>query len=182
MKVSSLRHNGDARAGFSGAGRERLRPALLDRLTDDAPGQCTEPSGQFLASERQYRESVLRDLRWLFNTSSLTLPSDGDGKSAPSGSVLNFGIQPLAGRRMSEIQWHNLEHEIHQAIRTFEPRVIADSLEVRCISGADNLAHHNLVALQIRGLLWSVPYPLEFLLRSEIDLESGQVNLLSEGL
>lgn len=182
MKTSSLRHNGEARAGSSTAGRERLRPALLDRLTDDAPDRCTESAGQFLLSERQYRESVLRDLRWLFNTSSLMLPFEGDERHAPASSVLNFGIQPLAGRRISEIQWHRLEHEIYQAIRTFEPRIIADSIEVRCMPGAESLAHHNLVALQIRGLLWSVPYPLEFLLRSEIDLESGRVDLQSEGL
>jgi len=29
----------------------------------------------------------------------------------------------------------------------------------------------------IRGELWSIPYPLEILLRSDIDLETGQVVL-----
>lgn len=161
--------------------RERLRPALLDRLTDEAPDQRLEAAGQFLASERLYRESVLRDLRWLFNTSSASSSRDSQRVRTPRHSVLDFGIQPLAGRRMSEIEWHSLEHEIHQAIVAFEPRIIADSLEVRCVPAEEALSHHNLLALRIRGLLWSVPYPLEFLLRSEIDLESGQVNLVSEG-
>jgi type VI secretion system protein ImpF len=158
--------------------RERLRPALLDRLTDEAPDQRCEAAGQFLASERMYRESVLRDLRWLFNTSS-TAPSVRT--HGQRNSVLNYGIQPLAGRRMSEIEWHSLEHEIHQAILAFEPRIIPDSLEVRCVPAEEALSHHNLLALRIRGLLWSTPYPLEFLLRSEIDLETGQVNLVPEG-
>ncbi|WP_447753451.1 type VI secretion system baseplate subunit TssE [Pseudomonas nicosulfuronedens] len=161
--------------------RERLRPALLDRLTDEEPAQRWEAAGQFLASERLYRESVLRDLRWLFNTSNATAPSRPGHSTARRNSVLDYGIRPLAGRRMSEIEWHSIEHEIREVIVAFEPRIIPDSLEVRCIPGEDALAHHNLLALQIRGLLWSVPYPLEFLLRSEIDLESGQVNLLPEG-
>ncbi|WP_152220296.1 type VI secretion system baseplate subunit TssE [Pseudomonas sp. SCB32] len=161
--------------------RERLRPALLDRLTDEAPDQLREPAGQFLTSERLYRDAVLRDLRWLFNTSNVTTASEARRSAIDHHCVLGYGIRPLAGRRMSEIEWHSIEQEIHQVIVAFEPRIIPDSLEVRCIPAADTLAHYNLLALRIHGLLWSVPYPLEFLLRSEIDLESGQVNLLSEG-
>ncbi|MBG6287938.1 MULTISPECIES: type VI secretion system baseplate subunit TssE [Pseudomonas] len=167
--------------GVNAPARERLRPALLDRLTDEAPEQRWEAAGQFLANERLYRDSVLRDLRWLFNTSSTAPLPSGNRMRALQSSVLNYGIQPMAGRRMSEIEWHSLEHEIRRAISLFEPRIIANSLEVRCVHGNDALAHHNRLALQIRGLLWSAPYPLEFLLRSEIDLESGQVNLLPEG-
>ncbi|MCY1431830.1 type VI secretion system lysozyme-like protein [compost metagenome] len=151
-------------------------------MLDDAPEQGREAAGQFLVSERLYRESVLRDLRWLFNTSSAASLIDFNRMRLLRESVLNYGIQPLAGRRMSEIEWHSVEFEIHQAITAFEPRILADSLEVRCIPSEEALSHHNLLALQIRGLLWSVPYPLEFLLRSEIDLESGQVNLMPEGL
>lgn len=176
MKSPSLRSNSP-----SAQTRERLRPALLDRLTDEAPDQRAEAAGQFLASERMYRESVLRDLRWLFNTSSTSPSLDSQHARAKRNSVLDFGIRPLAGRRMSEIEWHSIEHEIHQTIIAFEPRIIPDSLEVRCIPAEEALSHHNLLALRIHGLLWSVPYPLEFLLRSEIDLESGQVNLVSEG-
>ena len=38
-----------------------------------------------------------------------------------------------------------------------------------------SLDHHNVLSFEIRGQLWSLPYPLELLLRSNIDLESGQV-------
>ena len=39
---------------------------------------------------------------------------------------------------------------------------------------------HNVLAVVIRGQLWSIPYPLEMLLRSDIDLETGQVVLHDE--
>jgi type VI secretion system protein ImpF len=172
---------GNSSHGASQPPRERLRPSLLDRLTDEAPDQRSEAAGQFLASERLYREAVLRDLRWLFNTSSDAPHLDHTGAQTPRHSVLNFGIPPLAGLRMSEIEWHNIEQEIHQAIIAFEPRIIPASLEVRCIPAEEALSHYNLLALRIRGHLHAVPYPLEFLLRSEIDLESGQVNLVPEG-
>ena len=40
---------------------------------------------------------------------------------------------------------------------------------------------HNHVGLMIRGMLWAQPVPLEFLMRSRIDLEEGRF-LLEEKL
>jgi type VI secretion system protein ImpF len=37
--------------------------------------------------------------------------------------------------------------------------------------------HHNVVSLHISGHLWAQPVPLEFLLRTELDLETGQVQV-----
>ena len=47
--------------------RERLSPALLDRLTDDAPGDRLEAETQRVMNKAQLRQAVLRDLSWLFN-------------------------------------------------------------------------------------------------------------------
>jgi type VI secretion system protein ImpF len=38
-------------------------------------------------------------------------------------------------------------------------------------------AAHNLIMFEIRGQIWSVPYPIEMLLKSSIDLETGAVTL-----
>jgi type VI secretion system protein ImpF len=48
--------------------QERLQPALLDRLTDDEPDKKLEPRENRVLSKRKLRESVLRDLGWLFNS------------------------------------------------------------------------------------------------------------------
>ena len=40
-----------------------------------------------------------------------------------------------------------------------------------------NLEHHNVIGVEIRGQLWAQPVPLELLVRTEIDLETGQVEV-----
>ena len=54
------------------------------------------------------------------------------------------------------------------------------TVDVRGITTTSSLDHHNVLSFEIRGQLWSVPYPLELLLRSNLDLESGQVVLLEQ--
>ena len=51
--------------------QDRLQPALLDRLTDDEPDKKVEPREARVLSKRRMRESVLRDLAWLFNATQL---------------------------------------------------------------------------------------------------------------
>jgi len=41
----------------------------------------------------------------------------------------------------------------------------------------DAMDHHNVIGVQITGQLWAQPLPLELLLRTEIDLETGQVEV-----
>jgi predicted component of type VI protein secretion system len=45
--------------------RERLQPSLLDRLTDDEPGDVQESADKRVLSPNQLKVSVLRDLTWL---------------------------------------------------------------------------------------------------------------------
>ena len=73
-----------------------------------------------------------------------------------------------------------LEQEIEQAIALFEPRVMADTLSVRSIVSSDDEASHNMVVFEIRGQIWAHPYPIEMLLKSSIDLETGSVSLLDQ--
>ena len=161
--------------------QDRFQPALLDRLTDSAPRRMTDTAGEAVLTHAQLRRSVLRDLRWLLNTLNLETTHDLGAYAQVRASTLNYGINAMAGRRMSEVDWLDLENAITQAIRTFEPRILPDTLRVRCVTEADTLMHHNIVSLSIQGMLWCVPYPLEFLFRTEIDLESGDVELADAG-
>ena len=48
--------------------RDRLQPALLDRLIDERPdSQALETAEQRVISKIKLRQSVLRDLNWLLN-------------------------------------------------------------------------------------------------------------------
>jgi type VI secretion system protein ImpF len=66
---------------------------------------------------------------------------------------------------------------IKRAIRTFEPRVLPDTLQVKILPAEDGYRTHNQLTMEIRGQLWSEPYPIDLLLRSRVDLESGQILL-----
>jgi type VI secretion system protein ImpF len=156
--------------------QEQLQPALLDRLTDEEPDKKLEPRLQRVISKRRMREAVLRDLAWLFNTTRLDPDMDPVTLPFARRSVINFGLPPLAGQTASSIEVPDLERAIRQAILDFEPRILPASLRVRALETA-GLDHHNVIGVEISGQLWAQPLPLELLVRTEIDLETGQVEV-----
>lgn len=163
------------------AARDRLQPSLLDRLMDDEPARREEPREWSMLTHAQLREVVLRDLRWLLNTVSLEATDDLGPYQPVAGSVVNYGVRAMAGKRMSDIDWIDVEDSIRRAIATFEPRILDSSVEVRCVTDTGTLEHHNVLSLEIKGMLWCVPHPLEFLFRTDIDLESGHMDLRDLG-
>jgi type VI secretion system protein ImpF len=76
---------------------DRLQPALLDRLTDDAPQAAVESRDQRVLSMRGLRKAVLRDLGWLLNSTGLGAVQALDGTPLAAQSVLNFGLPDLTG-------------------------------------------------------------------------------------
>jgi type VI secretion system protein ImpF len=156
--------------------RDRLQPALLDRLTDDAPAQLHEPEERRVMTKAQLRQAVLRDLGWLFNATQ-PHPQWEESHPALAGSVLNFGLPPLAGQRVSRLDVSQLERTILLAITRFEPRILPHTLSVHAVEAGSVLDTHNMVEFEIRGHLWAQPVPLEILLRTRLDLEAGQVEV-----
>lgn len=160
----------------TGEVRDRLQPALLDRLTDDAPALREEPLDRRVMSKSQLRQAVLRDLGWLFNATQ-PIAASIDVPNAVAESVLNYGLPPLSGQLVSKVDVNLLERTIRQAILRFEPRLLADSLKVVALEATHVLDTHNTIEFEIRGHLWAQPVPLEVLLRTKLDLEAGQVEV-----
>ena len=156
--------------------RDRLQPALLDRLTDDDPFHRVEAEERRVMTKSQLRQAVLRDLGWLFNAIQ-PLGKATEAYARVGDSVLNFGLPALSGQLASRIDVHLLEKQIRQAILRFEPRILPDTLEVRAIETQSVMDTHNVIEFDIRGHLWSQPVPLEILLRTQMDLEAGQVEV-----
>ena len=156
--------------------RNRLQPALLDRLTDDARGDTSELDEQRVMSKAQLRQAVLRDLSALFNAVQ-PLGAGADGDPMLMSSVLNYGLPPLSGQLASRLDVNVLERVIREAIVRFEPRILPDTLQVRALEATSVLDTHNVIEFEIRGHLWSQPVPLEILLRTQLDLEAGQVEV-----
>jgi type VI secretion system protein ImpF len=157
--------------------QERLQPALLDRLTDEEPASAQEPIERRVMSKSRLRQAVLRDLAWLFNATRLEAGTSLDYAPQVRRSVVNFGLPALSGRTSASMDVVELERAIRQAILDFEPRILPDSLEVKAVRAANPHEQHNIVGVQIQGQLWAQPVPLELLVRTEIDLETGNVEI-----
>lgn len=157
--------------------QERLQPALLDRLTNDAPDKKVEPRENRVISSRQLRKAVLRDLAWLFNATRLAPDADLAGLPYVEHSVLNFGLPPLAGEIASTLDVPELERTVKQMILDFEPRIVPRTLQVEALVSELQLDHHNVISIEIRGALWAYPVPLELLLRTDVNLETGEVRI-----
>jgi type VI secretion system protein ImpF len=156
---------------------ERLQPALLDRLRDDDPLSSTEPRENRFMSKRELRAAVLRDLTWLFNATRMETADNLAGAPLVRKSVVNYGLPAMSGRPASALDITELERNIRQAIVDFEPRILSATLRVTALVHEDQLDHHNVIGVEITGQLWSQPIPLELLLRTEIDLEAGTVEI-----
>ena len=156
--------------------KEKLQPSLLDRLTDDDPASKVESREQRVLSMQRLRELVLRDLAWLLNCESLGNLEDLDEYPHVRTSVLNFGIPALSGTTLSGTDLAKLERRVIDAVRTFEPRILAESLSVRASSSEAEMSRKSL-AIEIEGELWAQPIPQRLFLRTELDLDTGNVTI-----
>jgi type VI secretion system protein ImpF len=157
--------------------QDRLQPALLDRLTDDEPEKKKEPREARVLSKSRMRQSVLRDLAWLFNATRFEAVADLSSVPYVRRSVLNFGLPALSGSTASSLDITDLARAVRDAILMFEPRILPGTLQIRTVLEAGALDHHNVIGVEIHGELWAQPVPLEFLVRTEFDLETGKVQI-----
>ncbi len=153
--------------------KERLQPSLLDRLTDDEPTKTVEPREKRVLSLTRLRQSVNRDLVWLLNTGCLETIQDLSDYPHVRQSVLNFGIPDITGSTISSADRTVLERVLRQAILTFEPRILKNTLKVRTKAGGE----HNTVVFEIEGELWAQPLPEHLYLKTILDLELGSVDI-----
>jgi len=83
-------------------------------------------------------------------------------------------------QRLRESRELGVELELHARSHegdAFEPRILASTLEIRTLLEAGDLDHHNVIGVEIHGELWAQPVPMEFLVRTDFDLETGKVRI-----
>jgi type VI secretion system protein ImpF len=158
-------------------GRERLQPSLLDRLGDDDRQSLVESRERRVLSMRGLRKAVLRDLGWLLNSTGLGAAQALDGYPLAAQSVLNFGLPDLAGKTASGLDRAELARRIRQAIWDFEPRILRDTVRVVALAPGQPGAAPNQVAFEIHGELWGQLLPERLYLKTELDLEIGEIRL-----
>ncbi|VAW69214.1 Uncharacterized protein ImpF [hydrothermal vent metagenome] len=154
-----------------------MQPSLLDRLTDDEPEKKTEARDRRGLSQAKLRQSVLRDLNWLFNSSNLVTVQDLDDYPEVVNSVLNYGMPDFTGHTISGVDVPEIERLLKQAICDFEPRILRRTIRVR-LNVDEQKMSHNAMTFDIEGELWADPVPLHVYLKTELDLEAGDVKVL----
>jgi len=158
--------------------KEKLQPSLLDRLTDVRPDVRTSTAGVKVLSMEELRDGVRRDLAALFNATSLETVEDLTDFPNVQRSTLNFGMPDLSGKTASGMDLQELERALSRAIHQFEPRLLEETVKVS--SDMYDAKSHNLMIAKIEAELWSQPLPQKLLLRTELDLENGEVKLKEE--
>jgi type VI secretion system protein ImpF len=154
--------------------RDRLQPFLIDRLVDDEPGNQKESRERNVLSPQQLRASILRDVGWLFNTPA---PVESDGlEEFPqvASSVLNFGVPDLTGATASSVRAGDLERGFLRALHLFECRLSKHGLVVQV---KEDAAAPNTISLTIAGEVLSSQLPERMYIKTDVDLELGQVHL-----
>ena len=157
---------------------DRLQPCLLDRLTDEDPGNREESRNQRIVTIQRYKAGVLRDLEWLFNSIG-HYPDEmvgevafGDFKEAYR-SVINFGIRQVYGRLAPDIE--EIEKQLFDALLTFEPRINRHTLKVSV------QIERNLLSIELTGELWVNPLPEKLFIKTVLDLESSACSTKEAG-
>jgi type VI secretion system protein ImpF len=69
-----------------------------------------------------------------------------------------------------------LERAVRQAVLSFEPRILPDSLAVSVRIEPEQMDRHAMLFV-IEGKLWAQPLPLSLYLETELDLETGTVTV-----
>ncbi|MGD8592268.1 MAG: type VI secretion system baseplate subunit TssE [Gammaproteobacteria bacterium] len=156
--------------------KEKLQPSLLDRLTDNNPESQVESRAQRVLSIQQLRKSVIRDLGWLLNTGNLEARQNLDRYPAATHSVVNYGMPDIAGITTGDIEVDAVEQAVKQAIIDFEPRILRNTLMVKMVVDQEAMSS-NSVVFEIEGELWAQPVPLRVFLKTELDLETGDVKV-----
>ena len=154
-----------------------LMPTLFDRLRDDNPRRLTELAEEISVSPKELLRIIQRDLSYLLNTINAGGRFDNGLFPEAGASTLNYGIPPLAGTHLLEKKWRHIERVIRDAIITFEPRLIPESLSVASLFTSDPAHRFNTLQFEIRGLVRADPHPIEFLVQSSVDLETNQFAL-----
>lgn len=154
-----------------------LQPSLLDRLTDDDPDNKTEPLKQRILTPEQLKNTVKRDLQWLLSTTHYEATRDLSRYPQVKSSVLNYGVPPLSGVKVSGMDSAALAKIIKQTIDKFEPRIANFKVSI-ALPDEKEANQIDALKIEIIGEVLVTPAPLFIYIGSKFDpvIEKVAVN------
>jgi type VI secretion system protein ImpF len=153
--------------------------SFCDIVARNVVNQSVESGESRSVSMRRLRDFVCRDLSSLLNSASLDAVVDLSAFPHVQSSVLNFGMPSLAGRMARSADPQRIAATIEAAVRRFEPRLSA--VRVTAEMGEEGNEAH-VLAFRIDAQLWGHPAPQQLVLRTSIDVDSGNVTLDDSGV
>lgn len=126
-------------------------------------------------TEAALREEVARDLNALVNTVSLESAVDLHAYEAVRQSILNFGIRDLSSRFADQAADGKLVRDVADAIRRYEPRLIAGSIHVSQVVRVDEPTL--TVRLEIAADLTCEPVNVPVVFVADIDVDNCEVTV-----
>jgi type VI secretion system protein ImpF len=156
-----------------GQQRDTLRGSLLDRLTG-----MNGASGTFGAIDHaDLKRALQRDLNWLLNTRSW-MPEDLDDLEEVGSSMLVYGVPDF-----TTLSWKSVSDQkiicrlLEEAVRNFEPRLIARTVRVSPPDEDDDDDAILFVRLRIEGVLNVEPYTEPVSFDTEVEVATGAVSV-----
>ena len=172
----------------------RLNPTLFDKLVADLELEGLRESGDSQPSvessrstmrfytvprierfnESALRATVMRELNWILNTTSLDSVQDLEPYPQVVTSVLNYGVRDLAGKTLSSRVIQERAKHMRDCIRAFEPRMDPQQLAVESLK---EIERENAVTYRIRGDVTTAvqTMPVEF--KTDVELDTAAVTL-----
>lgn len=153
--------------------------AFCEFTTSNVLNSTPESAEQRSIAVRRLREYVCRDLASLLNCGSLDASIDLTDFPHVQRSVVNYGMPSLAGRMARSVEADRIGSTIEAAIAHFEPRL--SRVRVTPELGDDGSETH-VLAFRIEAQLWGQPAPQHLVLRTSIDVDSGDVSIADSGV
>ncbi len=146
----------------------RVTPSVLDRLLDFEPKASQEAPKSRSKSLRELKQSVRRDLEWLFNTRSYLGEIDENLEETPN-SVVAFGLPDFTGLSVrSHLELKRLRKSIEAAIKNYEPRFLDVKVKLEPIDNTDRILN-----FRIEAFLNIEPSPEPIVFDTVLELGSG---------
>lgn len=183
---------------------EKIRPSLLDRLTDEDPVAKEESRLQRVITPARYLATVLRDLRWLLSahthlpdtpilerpthSARRTKPKDGEVDERiladfpeVANSVIAYGLPDLTGVERSRVNLEEFGKVVEKVIRTFEPRVNPATVRVQPLTEPIEQGEQvsfAAIGFEIQADVFMEPIPEHLHLKTTLDLETGECQIV----
>lgn len=158
---------------------DRLQPSLLDRLTDEHPGETQDRREDVAIDVSRLRRILHRDISWLLNAGNCESLIDGEAFPNAVASVINFGVRAAAGGVSGPARAQQIRGTIQQALARFEPRLRPGSVQVALRDpGAGEGA---VLAFDIYADIWAQPVPIQLYLRTQVNMATGRLTVERTG-